>query len=265
MNRVFAAFLSLGLATVSAAQQPPNDNSATDRPTAVVTSSNGPKELTDAMEILKRADQALKRVDLVSYRGVFKSTGWMARRSPTVSGTVIVSGKDPESPKKYRLAVDVRLATGESYKDLIIASDSRLHYLIDPEAKTAYVGCGRSMTGPRGVTSMAIALPHFTHPNALLDEMSMDLATLIGSATIGGVDCYEIQLQNATDMGEILWWFSKKDFLPRRRQIVLVNTKFQEATMDLVLTELQVDPKFDKDPFGFVLPEGYTRKDEPAP
>ncbi len=264
MYQVLIALVIVGTAAVSAAQDAADGSRTADQSTPVTSSSNAPDELTDAREILKRADAALKRVKLVSYRGVFTGTGWMAARAPWVSGKVVLSGKGANGPEKFRMDIDVRLPIGLEYKNLTLSSDGQVNFLIDPSTKTAHVSMETSVLGSCGLAAMAIAMPHFTHPNALHDELNMDLATLTGSATIGGVDCYEIQLQNAERAGETMWWFSKKDLLPRRRQIIMPDAKFNEATIDLTLTELQADPKFDKDPFDFVLPEGYTKTNEPA-
>lgn len=265
MYQVLIALVIVGTAAVSAAQDAAGSGRTGDPSTPVTTASKAPDELTDAREILKLADQAIKRVKSVSYKGTFQGTGKMAGRTPWVSGKVVLSGKGTQGPQQFRMNVDVRFSDGLASKNLTLGSDGHVNYLIDPSTKTAHIRIGASVMGPRGFAALAIAMPHFSHPNAFLDELSMDLATLVGSATVGGVDCYEIQLQDADDSAEHMWWFSKKDLLPRRRQIILPDAKSTESTIDLTLTELQADPEFDIDPFDFVLPEGYTKTSEPAP
>lgn len=265
MRCVLTAIVSFGLIAGTARCDPPQPSQSSSPPALKTRAASPAEELTDAMDILKRADQALKRVNMVRYHGVFRGTGWLTDRTSTVSGTVILSGKGPDGPERYRIDANITQFRSGKKDKITIGSDSAIYYLIDRKSKTAYAGIGRSTAGPRGVTAMSIALPHFTHPNALLDEMSMDLAILTGSATVGGEDCYEIQLQNADETGETLWWFSKRDLLPRRRQIVVVNEKFSEAALDWVLTDLKVDPKFDGAPFKFVLPEGYRQLEGQAP
>jgi outer membrane lipoprotein-sorting protein len=265
MRRLLAAVMSIGLASGAVAQDASTKTRTTGEPTAPKATSPKPKELTDPMEILQKADQALKAAQSVSYQGLFRGTNWMVERAPKVSGSVIVSGKGVGRPPQYRVNVDVRLVSEEKYKNLTFGSDGTSHYFIDPQTKTAYVGTDPEWGGSRGTAAMAVVLPHFTHPNALYDELNMDLATLIGSTTVDGVDCYEIQLQNADVMGETIWMISKKDFLPRTRRIVMINGKFQEATLEWVFTELKIDPKFDKDPFKLHPPEGYKKTDQPAP
>ena len=265
MTQLLAALMGLSLMSGSAAQEASSEKNSGGQSTAAKTSPEATGELTDADEILKRADEALKQVKMVSYWCEFRANGWMGQRAPRVSGTVIVAGKQAHIPKEYRLDVTVRLASGDTHSNLTLGSDGNLHYLIDPRIKTAYVSTDPDVGGPRTRAIMIAAVPHFTHPNALYDELRMDLATLLGTTTINGEKCYEVQLQKAEDQGEILWWFSTKDLLPRRRKVVWVNDRFEEAALDWVLSDLKVDPKLEKDPFKFVLPDGYKKTDQQAP
>ncbi|MHC4695413.1 MAG: LolA family protein [Planctomycetota bacterium] len=258
MKQLLAAVMSLGLATGAAAQ-----GVICDKETGAEQASLAiPADLTDADEVLKWADRALKRVKLVRYRISFKGTGFMTQRAPAVLGTVITSGKHPHRPEKYRLDVSVRSVGRGDYTDIIVGSDGKLHYLIDRQSKTAHVSTDPKVTGAKGKDALFSLVPHFTHPNALYDEMRMDLTSLIGSATEGGVECYEIQLQNSGQLGDTIWMFGKEDLLPRSRQAFAVNPSLKEGALEWHLSELQVDPKFDKDPFKFVLPEGYTKTDQ---
>jgi outer membrane lipoprotein-sorting protein len=64
--------------------------------------------------------------------------------------------------------------------------------------------------------------------------------------------------------GETIWYFSTKDYLPRRR--VRPFTSPQGAgTFEYVLTDLEVSPKVEDSLFTLNLPEGYERIDDFAP
>jgi outer membrane lipoprotein-sorting protein len=260
-----AAIMSLSLALASPSQDAFGDERATVQSQGSGSSSSAVETFADGKEILKHADEALKRVEAVSYNAVFKGVGFMLDRTPVVRGTVVMAGKGADGPPKFRLKVDARPVRAEPVNDLIVGSDGQIHYLIDPKAKTAYVGNDSSVIGPLGKTALAVILQHFSHPNALFDERNMELATLTGSATVDGVDCYEVLLQNTGDVAEVIWWFGKQDLLPRRRQFTITDSRLNQGAVDLILANLRVDLEVEDDTFKFTLPEGYKKLNEPAP
>ena len=63
---------------------------------------------------------------------------------------------------------------------------------------------------------------------------------------------------------ESVWFVSTKDYLPRRRDSIFIRDGERQGTQ-IVLTSLEVDPKFTKSPFKLELPEGFTKTDDFAP
>ena len=84
-----------------------------------------------------------------------------------------------------------------------------------------------------------------------------------GITKIGDEECYEINVVYARSQGEATWFFSKKDFLPRRvDRVVTRQAGGEKATTQLIVTDLVVNPKFPDDPFKLVVPEGYAKTDK---
>ena len=97
------------------------------------------------------------------------------------------------------------------------------------------------------------------HP--FTDEIKAESKTMKGTKTIGGVECYEIDIAYAAASGQkATWCFSKKDFLPRKRVDI-----FQGGSREKTITNLVVDPKIDDATFKLKLPAGYTQVDDFAP
>jgi thiol-disulfide isomerase/thioredoxin len=58
-------------------------------------------------------------------------------------------------------------------------------------------------------------------------------------------------------MGESIWYFSTTDFLPRRVDRIGKDDAGEIMGTALTLKNVQVDPKFTRDPFALVVPEGF--------
>ena len=105
----------------------------------------------------------------------------------------------------------------------------------------------------------------FVHPTPFSDEINADKKELTGSKKIGGEDCYEVHVVYAGGRAEAIWHFSKTDFLPRARHDIFTTPAGEKGGQQRILTDLVVDPKFDKDAFKLTLPKGYTKTDDFAP
>jgi hypothetical protein len=46
----------------------------------------------EAVAILEKVNDAAKAVHIVSYRGSYHATGWLAERVPSVEGTALIGG-----------------------------------------------------------------------------------------------------------------------------------------------------------------------------
>ncbi len=247
MQRIVCLVLGLSFAAGVAAQDKYEKKSKSD-------------ELKDPIAILKKVDAATKKVKTVQYDAKHETKGRGDGPTMTVAGSVIMSGKAMRVgavPSKFWMKLKAEMPSGEKHK-FVIGSDGDEYYLFDPKKKTAYVDIDSSVLGNWGELAGALIMVEYVHPTPFSDELDGDKAELRESKKIGGEDCYQIFVVYKDSQGSAIWFFSKKDFLPRR--VVRI-----EQGSTTTLTNVKPDPKLEKDVFKVKIPEGYTKTDEPAP
>jgi hypothetical protein len=227
-------------------------------------------ELTDATEILKKADAACKAVDAVKYTAQFKGLGADEAKAPKAEGTVYLQGfkasPPPGRPEKVRYEVKATLPGSSEAKEFTVGNDGKEFFLIDPSKKIAYVDIDPAVVGSAGRMTRGLTMLEYVHDEPFSDEIKGEIKELKGSEKVGNEDTYHVYVKYAQAGQETDWYFSKKDFLPRR-----ADRKFtppgggEPGGSQLIVTSLTVAPKSDKDPFKFELPEGYTKSEDFAP
>lgn len=221
----------------------------------------------DAKTIMLRADEAIKKVFYVSYDALFQGTGFMVNNAPTVKGKTVQRGKATEGFGQYRFdVVSAKLPWGEATQKFVSGYDGRTYYLFDPDKKIAYVQSSKEQLGPRGRLGDALGMQYFAHPEPFADDLSAPALRIRGDAAVGDQECWEIAVTYADpNKGKGAWFISKKDYLPRRRDLIYFNPETQEVgSMQWILTNLSiVSPK--ENDLTFVLPAGYTESKDPAP
>lgn len=239
--------------------------------TSVVFAQDAAKkepELTDAKEILKRADAAAKGVKVIKYKAVAKGLGADEPRRPTVEGTAMIGGWIGGGPAKYRFEVEAKKPGSSEPAKYTAGSDGDLVYLIDFAAKTAYADMDPAVLGSNGRVVRAILVGKIVDPDAFKDELAAEKIELKGVTKVGDHDCYEVFVNYGSDRGEGVWYFSKTDFLPRRIDRSFPQPDGQKGGRQVILSDLVVNPKPPKenvDPFALVVPEGFKKTDEFAP
>ena len=99
----------------------------------------------------------------------------------------------------------------------------------------------------------------------LKQEINGDAQLITGSKMVGDEECHEMRIIYSGGRGEAVWWFSKRDFLPRGVQRILVSPSGKRAIQQWLITDLLVDPELSEETFLFPVPEGYTKTNRPAP
>ncbi len=103
------------------------------------------------------------------------------------------------------------------------------------------------------------------HPRPSDDGIGADSAELQGTETVGGVECHKVHVVYSGGQGESTWFFSTEDYLPRRR-VRHFNVPDQgEGTLEITITDLEIDPEVEPETFKMKLPEGYEKVDDFAP
>ena len=234
----------------------------------VVAAQNAPKkeaELSDPREILQKADAAVKHIKVVQYKATAKGLGADEARMPATEGTAVLSGWQNLSPAKYRYEVKVKRPGSEEVTEYIAGCDGDVTYLIDPAKKMVYADMDPAVLGSASRAVRGVSVGKLVNPDGFADELKAEKMELKGSATVGGVDCYEIAIDFGKDVGEAIWAISKSDFLPRRTVRTAPRPGGEKGGRELTMTDLVVNPKADKNPFALTVPEGFTKTDEFAP
>ena len=104
----------------------------------------------------------------------------------------------------------------------------------------------------------------FVHDTPFDHELDGDVVELVGKETVGGQECYVVRVVYTGGQGESTWYFSTKDFLPRRRTQHFSGQQ-GEGKIERVITDLQISPKVEDALFTLNLPEGYEQIDDFAP
>lgn len=214
----------------------------------------------ETTKILVKVDAAAKAVKVVKYDVVAKGSG--RGQGFELKGTYLFTGWEGRDPKKFVVDIEVTAPGSADTHKYTGGSDGENYFVIDHAAKKAYVDIDPAVLGTRfGRAYRAGLMIEFVYDNPFSDEIKADSKTMKGTKTIGGVECYEIDIAYAAAGGQkATWCFSKKDFLPRRRVDITSRGETEKT-----ITNLVVDPKIDDATFKFKLPEGYTQVDDFAP
>ncbi len=222
-------------------------------------------DLTDPVEILKKADAACKALNSVQYTATVQGSGAAESRMGKSTGTVVLKGRTSSGAAQYRYEAKLEEPGSSDVNDITVGSDGKTYFLIDAKAKKVYEDIDPAVVGTAGRRARGLNMGEYLHPEPFSDEINGKKQDLKGTTKVGDEDCYEVNVEYSQAGLEATWFFSKKDFLPRR-----VDRRFQAPTGEkggtqLTVTKLTVDPKLDKDPFKLVVPEGFTKIDDFAP
>ena len=222
--------------------------------------------LTDPVEILKKVDAAAKAVKAVKYDVVTATTGALVGRAGTAEASCIASGFVNNGPEKYFYDAKVTVPSAPEPVRLTGGTDNDMFFVIDHRNKKAYEDIDPAVMGSAASVFRQVAMIEFLHPTPFSDEINGKSQELKGTEKIEGEECYVVHVVYAAPQApQATWYFSKKDFLPRRRVDEYTLPDGAKGTMTRTIKNLVVDPKLDKDTFKLKLPEGYTKTDDFAP
>jgi hypothetical protein len=221
-------------------------------------------EDSEAIEILRKVDAAAKAVGAVSYKVSSVPAGIAVNFLSASEGGGVMTGWTGQRPEKFRMSVKTtRPGTGEAMA-VTGGGDGEMFFLLDHLDKKAYEDFDPAVMGAGGNALGAVSMLEFVHPTPFSDEINADVAELQGTEDVGGVECHRIDVVYSGGRGKSTWFVSTEDFLPRRR-IRHFTTPQGEGTLDVVVTDLVVDPDIGPDTFAMKLPEGYEQVDDFAP
>lgn len=216
-------------------------------------------ELTDPVAILKKLDEATKRVKSVRYTAELSFGGSLVR-GPNVKGTAILAGESEDGLDQFRFEIKVQDYGQQEVREYVAGSDGRTFFMIDHKNKVAREDVEDFVLGNLRELRLRFGMREFIHPEPFSDEIHAQKAELIGSEKIGNVDCYKIHIVYASGLGEARWWVGKTDFLPRAAERLVKSPTGEPGSMTLKITELTPNPTLPPDVFKLTVPDGYRKE-----
>ncbi len=226
---------------------------------------NTKAKLTDPVEILKRADAASKAVTVAQYEAESFAFDAEGKTTPIGHGKAAIMGFAGRGPEKFNISGKFKRRGSEEEQHLTIGTDSEDYYLIDWATKKAYVDIDPAVTGRRGGLVGSIMMAEYVHATPFTDELNGTAQKLIGMTKVADEDCYEILVTYADGALQAKWFFSAKDYLPRRvDRLRKIDGKPVGGTRTVV-TKFKAEPKDAEKLFKFKLPDGFEQVDDFAP
>ncbi len=219
----------------------------------------------EALAVLGQADAAIKAVRTIRYRAHAFATGWLTNRIAEVEGTAVISGSHEIHFRAARFDATVRFPYLNDVQKLTCGADGTFYYLIDWDQKLAYEGIDLRVTGHGGRAVQRIGLREFVHETPFDDEINANSVALLADQRIGKEPCYVVDVVYAHEGGHAVWYFSKRDYLPRRVDRVFDNPTRGVATAVVELYNLEANPEIDSGDFALKVPEGFEKSARFAP
>ena len=254
MKRMIRLILSGILASAVAAQEHKPADAKKDAATRPATHEQ-------AVEFLKKVDAATKAVESVSYKGRYAR---MRDGQPIVviEGTAYIAGEFTNAFTIYRFDAAIHRENSEEVQKFTVGSNGEEYFLVDHQTKKVHVDVDPAVIGTDGRAAQVIGMIEFVHPTPFGDEIRAESCEMKETAVIGGEPCQAIHVVYAGRVRQqATWYFSKKDFLPRRVHRILDRRERQISTRQTV-SDLVVGPKIDKKELAPFVPEGFTKTDE---
>lgn len=222
----------------------------------------------EAMEILKKADAAARKVRAARFHSTSTPTGIVVNFVGPSEGEGVVEGWDEvlEGPRKFWSHVKTQPPGSDEAKEITGGGDGETYFLIDHSTRKAYEDMDPAVMGSNGTAVFFVGFAQFVHPAPYERDLDSEKVELLGKEEVAGEECYKVRTTYAggAESGST-WYISTSDLLPRKR--VRHYEVPQQGKGDLVvtLTRLEVDPDIEAGLFKMKLPEGYEQVDDFAP
>jgi opacity protein-like surface antigen len=234
---------------------------------AVAEDDKPKSEDSEAKKIIAQADEATKKIKTAKYHANVEGFGWVKERVPKADGEMFLGGKNNDDLDRFYVDLRVTQPGSEEAVHVTAGSNGDMTYLIDHAKKTAYEDMDPAVLGSNSRFLFSLMMQEYTHPAPFSDELKADSRELKGKVMIGDEECHEVHVLYEGGRAEATWFFSIKDHLPRRVDRIFRNRQGdgEIGGTRLVVSNLDVSPKFTDKTFRLQLPEGYTKSDDFAP
>ena len=221
-------------------------------------------ETTKAKEILKQAQDALKKTKVVHYEGKYEGTGWVRQYVPNIEGTAVVGEASEYNLVRFNCQAKLTPAGSEETVELAAGCDGELYFLTDHKLKIVYADIDEAVLGSHAQDLRRLLLPEFTTDEPLKTELAAEDVQLKEPVEVDGITCHQILITFPRGRRTV-WYISQQDSMPRRVDRFYPNPQQGEASTSFILTRLRAESKLTLEPFKVKVPEGYTRTDDFPP
>ena len=225
--------------------------------------TNGRKS-PKAVEILKKAIAAAKEVHSVRYTIKTTAFGVASSFAPQLEGEAVLVGWNGTEPEKFFTRVKTKSRSGEPV-DVTAGGDSDMYFLIDHTSKKAYEDFDPDVMGSNASPVWIATMWEFVHDAPFDEQMEGETIGFEGEESVDGEDCYKIRLEDYGGRVESTWYFSKKDYLPRKRVQHYDFPSYGKGSIEISVSDLELEPELAADLFKMKLPDGYEQIDDFAP
>jgi hypothetical protein len=227
-----------------------------------------PVELMDPVEILKKADAAARAVNAVQYDVIVEELGTPPPcvRIGTIEARFIVVADGNNPIPRFRADATVTPPDAREAQRISGGGDGESYFIVDHRGKFVYEDIDPSVMGPSAGVFLKAGMAEFLSPTPFTDEINGKTQYLIGSSEIDGEACYDVGVvYQRVNAPEVVWSFSKRDFLPRRRVDLFRGSSGTTGKISKTVRNLVVNAKIHATTFKLELPEGYAKTDDFAP
>ena len=218
----------------------------------------------DAREMLRKAEAALEKVRFVRYEGTYKGTGWARQYVAGIEGSAMLGEPSEYDIARFRCEVKLTPPKSEDMVELTAGSDGDLYYLIDVATKTVYADMDVAVLGKHHGQIRRILMLPFVTEDPLTDDLKAEKIELMDPAVVAGEACHQVRVTRS-ETQQVVWFVSKKDWLPRRVDRFYKNEEGEIGSTQLLLSDVAAESTFTLEPFKLKVPEGFTKTDEFAP
>lgn len=231
------------------------------------TSEKSGGKSEEAMAVVKKAAAGLTQVKTVRYKADYIGTKWIAKLVPKVTGVATIGSRSKYNVDPFFAEVTITrkgedgTETSAQYK---AGSDGDAYFLIDDAAKTVYEDMDPLVLGSNSRDIRRVLVPEFADPKPFDSVKDAKSVRLLEPASVDGVSCHVVSVES--DLPPVVtYYFSDKDYLPRRIVRTYQNDDGEEATTELTLHDVTPNPSFVRSPFKPVVPAGFKKTDDFAP
>jgi outer membrane protein assembly factor BamB len=228
-------------------------------------SSTVDEDVSEAIAILRKVDAAAKAVHGVQYKASVVPSGFATNFASAAEGEGIMFGWTGSTPERFWTRVETTRQGSDERVELEGGGNGDMFFLVDHQTKKAYYDMDPNVMGSGARALRGVGMIEFVHPAPFDDELNGDKTELLGTEKVHGEECYKIHVVYQGGQGTSTWFFSTKDYLPRRRIRQFTDPEQGEGALDITIAELTVDPEIDPSRFTLELPDGFEQIDDFAP